>query len=201
MNTALSAMRRRHPEVFERLRVLGDADFLIDPVDLPFCLVLRPGAARPYIDVVGDGADVEPLGAVIRGPLLTLIDLLEGRVDGDALFFSRDLAIEGDMEAVLILRNAVEDGDVDVVEDLLSVLGPLKQPARRVVAVVAAGVARATQDLATLRAAVVQPIAGQSERQAAEIGEIEDELATLRHEMRRLKVAAERSDKVRSPAS
>jgi len=59
-----------------------------------------------------------------------LIDLLEGRLDGDALFFSRELTVEGDTEAVLLLRNAVDSDEVDLFEDLLSVLGPLAGPLR-----------------------------------------------------------------------
>jgi hypothetical protein len=44
-----------------------------------------------------------------RGCADGLIGLLDGAYDGDALFFSRDLVIEGDTAAVLALRNAIED--------------------------------------------------------------------------------------------
>jgi len=41
-----------------------------------------------------------------------MIELLEGRADGDALFFSRTLTVEGDMEAVVALRNAIDGSEI-----------------------------------------------------------------------------------------
>ena len=131
LSLAMSALGRRHPAVFDRLANLGDACFVIDPVDLPFCFLLRPGSGAPRLDAIKDGAikdgaikdgaikdgaHAAGATAVIRGPLLALIDLLEGRVDGDALFFSRNLTIEGDTGAVLTLRNAVDSGEIKVVD-------------------------------------------------------------------------------------
>ena len=54
-----------------------------------------------------------------------LIGMAEGRLDGDALFFSRTLSIEGDMEATLALRNALDDARLDFGVILLGCLGPL----------------------------------------------------------------------------
>jgi predicted lipid carrier protein YhbT len=42
-----------------------------------------------------------------------LLGMIDGTYDGDALFFSRDLTIEGDTEAVLALRNALENAEFD----------------------------------------------------------------------------------------
>jgi len=48
----------------------------------------------------------------VRGPLLSLLGLLDGTFDGDALFFSRSIAISGKVDALLALRNAIEDADL-----------------------------------------------------------------------------------------
>ena len=48
----------------------------------------------------------------MRGPLLSLLGLLDGTFDGDALFFSRGIAISGKVDALLALRNAIEDADL-----------------------------------------------------------------------------------------
>ena len=64
----------------------------------------------------------------IAGPIVLLLALAEGRADGDAEFFGRQLTIEGDMEAVLALRNALEDCRIDFAEDLAPARGPLRQP-------------------------------------------------------------------------
>ena len=57
--------------------------------------------------------------------MLALLGLIDGSYDGDALFFSRDLVVEGDVEAVLALRNAIDDAGVDLVADTAALFGPL----------------------------------------------------------------------------
>src|SRR5208282_1636479 len=49
---------------------------------------------------------------IVRGPLLSLLGLLDGTFDGDALFFSRSISISGKVDALLALRNAIEDADL-----------------------------------------------------------------------------------------
>ena len=56
--------------------------------------------------------------AVIRGPLLALVGLAEGRIDGDT-------------EAVVALRNALESAEIELAQDLLAPLGPLSRPLAR----------------------------------------------------------------------
>ena len=154
----LRAIGRRHPGLFGRLAGIRARTFLIDPVDLPFVLVLETDPGRPALTALGEeAAKTAEAPATIRGPLMSLIDLLEGRLDGDALFFSRDLAIEGDTEAVVALRNAIDDAEIDVLADVLSVLGPLAGPARLAAEIGAGVVSRAARDLETLRDAVIAP--------------------------------------------
>jgi predicted lipid carrier protein YhbT len=195
LDLAMAVMHRRHPDVFERLETLNDAVFLIDPVDLPLRFTLRLGAAGPRLAVADKTHDMEAPTAVLRGPLLVLIRLLEGRIDGDAAFFSRDLSVEGDMEAVLTLRNAVDSGGIDLAEDLLSLLGPLDGPARRILGLAEALFARAGRDLETVRAAVVAPVAGRCDAQGARLRDLEDDLANLRSRMPRAAASGERAAK------
>ena len=86
-----------------------------------------------------------------------LIELLEGRVDGDALFFSRDLAIEGDTEVVLMLRNAVDSEVIDVLDDLTSVFGPLAGLARKAAVGALSVFSRLEEDMEILRTAMAAP--------------------------------------------
>lgn len=171
---AMRTLRRRHPGLFDRLSGMGAPTFLIDPVDLPFVFLLETDPARPRLTALGEtAAGTQTATATIRGPLMTLIDLAEGRLDGDALFFSRDLVIEGDTEAVVALRNAIDDAEMDLVSDLLSALGPLAGPARLAVNGMAALLARAARDLETLRDAVIAPTVRRADAQAAELRDIE----------------------------
>ncbi|MEA1649069.1 SCP2 sterol-binding domain-containing protein [Nitrospirillum sp. BR 11164] len=115
---AFARLRQRHADVFQRLAVLGERAFLVDPSDLPVRFLLRPAGARPGLWPIADGGTLPLAAATLRAPLAALLALLEGRVDGDSLFFSRQLMIEGDMEAVLILRNAVDGAGIALERDL-----------------------------------------------------------------------------------
>lgn len=124
---AMAMMRRRHPDVFDRLAGLGTTILRIEVDDLPvaFALALGPPPDRPWLRVATP--EVCPR-AVIRGSFATLLGLLEGRCDGDGLFFARALSVEGDMEVVVGLRNAVDGEAIDLVQDIVAELGPLGPP-------------------------------------------------------------------------
>lgn len=184
---AMAVMRRRYPDVFDRLEPLGDTDFLIDATDLPVCFRLRLGADSPSLSALRRDDGPPPARAVIRGPLAMLIDLLEGRIDGDAMFFSRGLAVEGDMEAVVALRNAVDSAEIDMAEDVLALLGPLAFPVRRLMPVAGAAAARIARGFDAVRDALTAPLARRCEAQAARLHTLENEIAALRTEMARAK--------------
>jgi predicted lipid carrier protein YhbT len=122
---------RNHPRLFERLEGYWDARFLIDPVDLPVVFLLSPHPARPRLTAAWSRQGLNPT-AIISGRMLRLVDLLEGGLDGDALFFSRDIEIEGDTGAVLALRNAVESEEIVLFEEFAGALGPFGAPVRLV---------------------------------------------------------------------
>lgn len=188
---AMAAMLRRHRDLFERLQTLKDPIFLIDPVDLPFSFLLRPSLPMPSLRLLEDDHHLLEPTATIRGPLLALLDLLEGRLDGDALFFSRDIVVEGNTEAVVALRNAVDAVEIDVVEDLLSVLGPLAGLARRVVRHGGTLFARSAADLESLRDAFNAPVVRRCGCQAAELRELKTKVWALGRQIRRTKLKAD----------
>lgn len=177
---AMAAMVRRHRAVFERLDGLDNPNFLIEPADLPVRFLLSVALPSPRLAVIGEDEDlgIEP-AATIRGPMPVLIDLLEGRIDGDALFFSRSLAVEGDMAAVVALRNAVDGAEVSLVEDLLAPLGPLGVPARALVTAGGRLYRRAERDLETLRAALVAPVTRRCDAQESRLRDLDEAVARL----------------------
>lgn len=119
----LRSLVARHPRIFERLGAHAEKRFGIKPTDLPFAFVLEPRPQAPTIVAVRDLPHDIPVR--ISGPLVGLLGLVDGSYDGDALFFSRDLVIEGDVEAVVALRNAIDSEDVDLVADTAALFGPL----------------------------------------------------------------------------
>lgn len=178
LTAAARIIQRRHPEILERLAEFGDIGFLVDPVDLPFVFLLRLDGRTLGLEAVNDVSAVEAT-ATIRAPLLKLIGLVEGRIDGDALFFSRELAIEGETEAVLALRNAVDDAEIDLAADLLFPLGPLAGPVRHLVQGAAAVLAHVAKDLETVRAAAIAPAIRRSEALAVGLHGLEERVGGL----------------------
>lgn len=114
---------KEHPDLFERLGEYKAKRFAFLPSDLPLAFIVEP--AGPSIRVMRKPATQDPADATVEGPLFLLLALLEGRCDADALFFSRDLSVTGDMEAMLAMRNALDGADIDLPRDLSRLAGPL----------------------------------------------------------------------------
>ncbi len=127
LTVVLQRTHRRNPTMFDRLGDHARARFGIQPADLPFAFIVE--ARPPRLSVVRDLP--QGLDARISASLANLLALLEGRVDGDALMFSRELVVEGDVEAVLALRNAIDDAQLDLAAELSKLFGPLGAPMRR----------------------------------------------------------------------
>lgn len=120
---------RSRPELFARLGRHTDKLFLIDPTDLPFVLLLRPNAARPLL-TASRRLPPPRHDAAIAGTVLDLLGMIDGSLDGDALFFSRHLRVSGDTEAVVALRNALDDFEGSALDSVVSAFGPLSAPLR-----------------------------------------------------------------------
>lgn len=179
----LKVVRTRHPDILERLAAYPDAVVGIDPVDLPFTLMLEPIPEQPRLTVCRDFGDIRPT-AVIRGPLEMLFALAEGRIDGDAAFFSRRLVIEGDTEVVLALRNAVDGAGIDLEADFAATLGPLARPLRYAADVGGRLFGRISRDMSLLRQSLVGPEQRRAESLNARVNELETELSQLRRSLR-----------------
>ena len=113
----------RYPEVLDRLGPHTATRFVIDPVDLPFALFLRPDPDALELRAVPRG-DLPEHDARIAGKFFRLLRLIDCDEDGDAMFFSRDLDISGDTEAVVTLRNALDDVDGSIASTVAGMFGP-----------------------------------------------------------------------------
>lgn len=137
----LAAVVRRHPQIFDRLGAHSEKRFGVEPTDLPFAFVLEPRRTMSRVTAVRRLSDVG-LDATITGTLAALVTLADGDRDGDALFFSRDVTIEGDVEAVVALRNAMDDAGVDLLRDSVARLGAFGAPLERVIRIAVTGAQR-----------------------------------------------------------
>ena len=121
LTLSLRALARRRPGLFDRLGEHRAARFLIDPTDLSFAFAVVPDGVSATVRVTGKSG-TGPCDVTIRGPLLALLGILDGTLDGDALFFHRAIAVSGRTEAVVALRNAIEDAELRP-SDLLGLRG------------------------------------------------------------------------------
>lgn len=150
LDRVLSRMASRHPRAFETLGGLPAAVVLIDPQDQTAAIALTVGPELSVRIVEREGAEAQ---ARIRGPLSALMDLMEGRIDGDALFFRRELKIDGDTELVVAIRNAFDGEDMDLAADVAAAFGPLE----RLVGPARDGVGRIADAAERLRSLILTP--------------------------------------------
>jgi len=164
----LAAMGRNHPNLFAMLAACSKTRILVELTDPPRRFVLQYGGGAPTLRVADDATDVTA-DAALKGGLEAMMALLEARVDGDALFFTRELTVSGDSAAVVTLRNILDRETISVLDEATSLFGPLRRIAR---AAIVNWERRATR----LRAALAPPAAsvaheGMSEAEAAELRE------------------------------
>lgn len=128
VDALMRRMRTLHPRLFKNLERLDKAVVWIEPSDIPHRFLLTLGADNVSLSVAGKA--VVPHDAGIRGKLATLLNMLEGRIDGDKLFFSRDIEISGDTSVIVALRNTMDREEIDLLSDAMSLFGPFARPAR-----------------------------------------------------------------------
>jgi len=125
---ALSQLARsiahRHPAMFDRLGAHAGKRIVLEPTDLPFLIAMTLHPITPDVSIARSFRRQQN-HARISGPVAALMGLAHGRYDGDALFFSGDLIVEGDVEATLAMRNALDDAEIDLLQEAAAILGPL----------------------------------------------------------------------------
>lgn len=165
------SLPQRYPKLAARMAELKGKRLLIVPDELPYAFLLEFPEGVFTIDLV-DPEQAPPTDAQMRGPLRLFYDLVRGGRDGDALFFSRELAVTGDMATAVTLRNAMDGSGVDLFAEFLNLPGPLGPVVRGAGAMVDrwAGI-------------VLGPLAERTAR-------LEGDVAALRGEVRRLKDGA-----------
>lgn len=135
LTNGLRSLARRKPELFERLGEHRRRHYVIAPTDLGLFFSVIPDGRSAEVAVSTRPVDGDVL---VRGPILALVGILDGSLDGDALFFGRRIAVSGRTDALLALRNAMEDAELKP-SDLLGMRGAAARAAdRHIPAIVAA---------------------------------------------------------------
>lgn len=188
LDRALRVTIQQHPNLFERLSGLERPLFLIDATDLPYGFELYANPDRPDLRVIRQEKDMKygRPAATIRGPFLALLELLQGQTDGDALFFSRKLVVEGDTEAVLSLRNAVDAAEIDLHADILSQMGPFQGLAQKLAKPLGRLGERLASDSELLQQSLLAPALKGLDQQGAKLGRLDENLKQSQKDLRKL---------------
>ena len=124
LTTLARQLMQSHPGLQRRLGAHAARRFLLDLTDLPFLLLLEPSTSRPRVTAYSRRRP--PVHDTrIAGLTAAFLGMMHGSLDGDALFFARDLVIEGDTAAGLALRNAIDDAELDLAAELGVLAKPL----------------------------------------------------------------------------
>lgn len=187
---ALGITRQRHPAVFERLAAGVDIVpparpcLLITADDLPWPLFLDLDPHHPALRIAGPD-DMALAMARISGPLALLLDLLQGRSDGDAAFFAGRLRIEGDTSLMVALRNAVDDAEIDLLADIRASCGRLGHIAMRPIALGLRLHAAASRDMARVAQAITGPGDARADAGLRRLAAIDGRLGVLERQTAR----------------
>lgn len=191
LGLAMRLALRRHPRLIERLAELAPARIIIEPRDTShrFLIDLSEGDSPVRLMLAQEDDEAQ---ATISGRLATLIDLMEGRIDGDSLFFTRELTVTGDTALIVALRNTLDGEEISLLDDVLAFLGPFAEPAARLVAV-ADDVARRLAERAHDGLRSLHNLAHDNHDLEGEAEALRSEIATLKTRLAKLETRAVKS--------
>ncbi len=129
LEKSIKIIQDKHPSIFNRLSE-EEIDFVIDAIDLPFMFYLKISKSSPILKAIKKTEKPYP-SATIKGTLINLLRLFEGKVDGDAMFFSKELTIEGSTATTVALRNAIDGEDMSILNDLSEIFYPFEELAKQ----------------------------------------------------------------------
>jgi predicted lipid carrier protein YhbT len=191
LGLAMRLLERRHPRLIERLAELAPARVIIEPRDTNHRFLIDISENDSPVRLMLAHADDEA-EATISGRLATLIDLMEGRIDGDSLFFTRELTVTGDTALIVALRNTLDGEEISLLDDVLAFLGPFAQPTARLIALaddVAKRLAvRAQEGLHSLH-----NLAHDNHDPEAEVNALHSEIDSLKTRLAKLETRAAKS--------
>ncbi len=101
--------------VRDRLDLAAERRLLLVVEDLPVAIAwtIGPETMRLQACPSDCSSPVAHADAVVSGSLAALCEIAAGRKDADALFFSREITVEGDIGFMLALRHALEELRLD----------------------------------------------------------------------------------------
>ncbi len=182
INVAMKNVASNHAGAFERM---GDNKYkyLIIPTDMSVAFIFEPLTPCPKMTAVKNLDNYKPnVAAVISGQFEKLVELMQGKTDGDALFFSRELLVEGDTEAVVSLRNCMDSAEIDLFKELLLPLGPFAPMASKLAKGSLKIFGYISSDMKKIKNSINSDVEEKLQSQKKRISELEKEISMLKKE-------------------
>lgn len=193
IDAVVRRLGRSHPKLMASLSQLEPGTVHIVPIDLPYGFALTIGGGR---DARLRIVDVAPAGvsASLSGTVAALLDLLEGRIDGDTLFFRRDLLVSGNAAVIVGLRNVLDREELRLTDELGALCGPLRPAARRLALAAERAVQRLEARIAVAHRGLHPEAARPGPDLAAELERSQDAIAALTARLAALEARQKRRD-------
>ncbi len=128
INKLTKLFLQQHPKVITKMAEFSPARLVLVPADMPFCFFVEFTKDSLQINIIDSNAYSGSNLTIVTASLEVFIKMLEGDLDGDALFFSRQLMVEGDTTIVVALRNILEAESVNIKKDVNETLGVFAAP-------------------------------------------------------------------------
>lgn len=123
VNALTNRFQEMHPGVLQRMGAFPHAKMILDPIDLPYYFFVEFLPDNLNIIILADDTYVGSEFTRIAASLEFFLHMLQRDSDGDALFFSRQLTIEGDTTVVVALRNILEAESINLDQDIQNTFG------------------------------------------------------------------------------
>ena len=175
---------RKHPDVMDRLAPIAGTRFLITASDIGLSFLVLIQAQTIQAQAVRGRT---PVDVSVKGPIRQLVALLEGDLDGDALFFSRDLVIEGDTELLLTLRNAVDSANIELQREIPLLFAPFDQAAATVFTTANSAFHRAEQEAIILQQGLLDGVTRRVDTLARDMAQQQQAVRALTQSVDRIK--------------
>jgi predicted lipid carrier protein YhbT len=189
-NAVVRGLGRSHPKMMVNLARLDRAVIHIAPTDLPYGFALAVGCEPVTLTIV-DGPS--PADAAVSASVAVLVDLLEGRIDSDTLFFRRDLRISGNTAVIVGLRNVLDREELRLTDELGALCGPLR-PAARAVAIALERVLQQVGARVTAMHRTLHPAADEGRDLGVELERCHGEISALTARLAALEARQKRRD-------
>ncbi|MGV3278801.1 SCP2 domain-containing protein [Rickettsiales bacterium LUAb2] len=177
---SLKKMHTKYIRIFEKVGESNENSYLIIPTDVPFNFYLVIDKLAPSLTLVEKEDTTIEASATIKASLENLLQMFEGKLDGDAAFFSKDLIIEGSTAAIVALRNAVDGEDINIINDLSDNLGIFSKIVQKLCFWGVSSYNKINDSILLLQESLLNEYSNKTNRNIKEINSLKSELAELR---------------------